>query len=195
MHGRARDQHGTHVLGAFQLKVRKRTLANAADAPATTLEAPPDLTAGTVPRTYKFSLLELLDAATDTTTETPTAAVHTLHSMQLFFQSVTMYGMSARAPATTADAPARRDRRRTRAVRPQAAQHPLVLSGADNARHFRRHVLPHVRNHGHRDLADQLHAAQNLGDLNLGAARQPNLHDRRRPHATRTPTSQHTGVI
>jgi len=82
---------------------------------------PSDLMAGTAPRTEQFSFLELLDGATGTTTDTPMAGVHTLRSMQLFLQSVTMCGISAGAPATTADAPARRDRRRTCAVRPHAA--------------------------------------------------------------------------
>jgi len=74
------------------------------------------LTAGTEPRTEQFSFLKLLDEATGTTTDTPMAAVHALRSMQLFLQSVTMCGISARAPATTAAAPARRDRKRTCAV-------------------------------------------------------------------------------
>jgi len=156
---------------------------------------PSDLTADTAPLTEQLSLLELLDGATGTTTDTLIAAVHTLRSMQLFLHSVTMCGIPARAPATTADGPAWRDHRRTCAVRPHSAQNPLVLSCAENARHVRRHVLPHVRNYVERALAHRRHAAHNSGALNLGAAIQPNRHARRRPRGARTPAEQHPGVF
>jgi len=84
--------------------------------------------------------------------------------------------MYAIAPATTADAPARHDGRRARAVRPHAAKHPLVLFGGDEARRVRQHFRHIVRHNRYGAIADLRHAAQHPGAHCHGAARQHN-HD------------------
>ena len=66
--------------------------------------------------TWGISILEPADRPTGTTAAAHMPPVHPPRSVQVLFDAETTCGMYAIAPATTADAPARHDGRRARAV-------------------------------------------------------------------------------
>jgi len=109
--------------------------------------------------TWGLLISEPPDSPTGTTAAAHMAPVHPTRSIQVFFQAETTCDMDASAPATTTDAPARYDSRRARAVRPRAAQHPLVLFGDGDAHHVRLRFRQTARHNRYRAIADLWYAA------------------------------------